>query len=95
MFHLGGSSTLSRRMTRTCVPVKKGLSMAKTPPNSGKAWTPADVKQLAQEIKQNTPTRVMGLHLGRSPEAVQQKANDLGLSTKPTNQSPYGTKGKR
>jgi hypothetical protein len=31
----------------------------------------------------------MGLHLGRSPEAVQSKANELGLSTKPTNQSPY------
>jgi hypothetical protein len=65
--------------------------MAKTPPNSGKAWSAADVKQLKQEIKENTPTRVMGLHLGRSPEAVQSKANDLGLSTKPTNQSPYGS----
>lgn len=69
--------------------------MAKTPPNSGKAWSASDVKQLKQEIKQNTPTRVMGLHLGRSPEAVQQKANDLGLSTKPTNQRPYGTKAKK
>lgn len=69
--------------------------MAKTPPNSGKQWSPADVKQLKQEIKQNTPTRVMGLHLGRSPEAVQQKANELDLSIKPTNQRPYGTKGKR
>jgi hypothetical protein len=66
-----------------------------TPPKSGKPWTAPDVKQLKQEIKQNTPTRVMGLHLGRSPQAVQQKANDLGLSTKPTNQRPYGTKGKR
>lgn len=69
--------------------------MAKTPPNSGKPWAPADVKQLKKEIRENTPTRVMGLHLGRTPEAVQQKANDLGLSTKPTNQRPYGTKGKR
>lgn len=66
--------------------------MAKTPPNSGKAWTPSDVRQLKTEIKQNTPTRVMGLHLGRTPGAVQSKANDLGLSTKPTNQRPYGTK---
>lgn len=69
--------------------------MAKRPPNSGKPWMPGDVKQLRQEIKQNTPTRVMGLHLGRTPQAVQQKANDLGLSTKPTNQRPYGSKGKR
>ncbi len=68
--------------------------MAKTPPNSGKKWTPSEVKQLKQEIKGNTPTRVMGLKHGRSPEAVQSKANELGLSTKPTNQSPYGTKKK-
>jgi hypothetical protein len=69
--------------------------MVKTPANSGKRWTAVDIKQLRQEIKENTPTRVMGLHLGRSPGAVQRKANDLDLSTKPTNQRPYGTKGKR
>jgi hypothetical protein len=63
--------------------------MPKKPANSGKAWTGPDVQQLKKEIAQNTPTRVMGLHLERSPEAVQSKANELGLSTKPTNQSPY------
>lgn len=47
-----------------------------------------------RSIKENTPTRVMGLHLERSPEAVQAKANELGLSTKPTNQSPYGKRKK-
>lgn len=69
--------------------------MGKTPPNDGKSWTSTDVRQLKKEIKENTPTRVMGLHLGRSPGAVQQKANDIGLSTKPTNQRPYGGKGKK
>jgi len=69
--------------------------MAKTPSNSGKGWMPGNVKQLKREIKENTPTRVMGLHLGRSPDAVQEKANDLGLSTKPTNQRPYGGKGEK
>jgi hypothetical protein len=69
--------------------------MAKKPKNSGKPWSAAEVRQLKTEIKQNTPTRVMGLKHGRTPGAVQSKANDLGLSTKPTNQSPYGTKGKR
>jgi hypothetical protein len=63
--------------------------MAKTPSNHGKQWSPQDETQLKTLIQQNTPTRVMGLKLGRSAEAVQQKANDLGLSTKPTNQSPY------
>jgi hypothetical protein len=70
--------------------------MAKKPANSGKPWNAKEVQQLKKEIKQNTPTRVMGIKHQRSPEAVQQKANDLGLSTKPTNQSPYGSsKGKR
>lgn len=68
--------------------------MSKTRTNSGKQWTPADVKQLKKEVKENTPTRLMGLHLGRTPDAVQNKANELGLSTKPTNQSPYGSKKK-
>jgi hypothetical protein len=68
--------------------------MPKTPKNSGERWTPTQVTQLKTEIKQNTPTRVMGLHQNRSPEAVQSKANALGLSTKPTNQRPYGTQKK-
>ncbi len=36
----------------------------------------------------------MGLKLERTPGAVQSKAQDLGVSLKPTNQSPYGTKKK-
>jgi hypothetical protein len=68
--------------------------MAKEPSNSGKAWSQADITQLKKEIKQNTPTRVMGLHLGRTPNAVQSKANELNLSTKPTNQSPYNRRQK-
>ncbi|EGE57676.1 UNVERIFIED_ORG: hypothetical protein GGI63_004651 [Rhizobium esperanzae] len=66
--------------------------MTKTPKNHGKPWTPSDVKQLKQEVKHNTPTRVLGLHLGRTPEAVQAKASEIGVSLKPVNQSPYGIK---
>ena len=69
--------------------------MAKKPAKSGKAWSDADKRQLRKEISQNAPTRVAALHLERSPAAVQKKANDLGLSTKPTNQSPYGSKSKK
>lgn len=68
--------------------------MAKKPARSGEPWTPKEVQQLKKEIKENTPTRVMGLKHDRTPGAVQTKANDLGLSTKPTNQRPYGTKKK-
>jgi len=63
--------------------------MAKTTRNSGKPWTPADVKQLKQLVKENTPTRVIGLKLGRTPDAVQSKASEENVSLKPTNQSPY------
>lgn len=68
--------------------------MAKKPPNQGKDWTSKDEAQLKKLIKEDTPTRVMGLKLGRTPAAVQQHANEQGLSTKPTNQSPYGNKEK-
>jgi len=57
--------------------------------NAGKQWTSNDISQLKELAKQNTPTRVMGLKLGRSEDAVRSKANDEGISLKPTNQSPY------
>ncbi len=62
--------------------------MSKSTRNAGKAWTPTDVKQLKQLAKENTPTRVAGLKLGRTPSAVQSKASSLRVSLKPTNQSP-------
>lgn len=70
---------------------EKGDDMGK-PINSGKAWTPAQNNQLKSLAKGNTPTRVIGLKLGRTPEAIQSQASKIGVSLKPTNQSPYGTK---
>ena len=63
--------------------------MAKQPANHNKHWTQQDVKELKQLARENTPTRVMGIKLDRTPEAVQSKASELGVSLKPTNQSPY------
>jgi len=63
--------------------------MSKSTRNSGKAWTPADNGGLRQMASQNTPTRVIGLKLGRTAAAVQQQASQQGVSLKPTNQSPY------
>jgi len=63
--------------------------MAKKPENHGKAWTPQQETQLQQLAKQNTPTRVIGLKTGRTEDSVRSKAADLGISLKPTNQSPY------
>ena len=63
--------------------------MSKSTRNSGKPWTPTDVRQLEKMAAQNTPTRVIGLKLGRTPAAVQQKASQEDISLKPTNQAPY------
>jgi len=63
--------------------------MAKYNRNSGKLWTTQDVQQLRSLAKQNTPTRVIGLKLGRTPEAVYSKASEKGVTLDPTNQSPY------
>lgn len=65
--------------------------MPKKPPNSGTPWTPAQDAQLKREAASNTPTRVIGLHMGRSEDAVRSHASEVGVSLKPTNQSPYGT----
>ena len=66
----------------------------KKPANSGKAWAPADKASLRSLASHNTPTRVIGLKLQRTPEAVQSMASQMRVSLKPTNQSPYGTKKK-
>lgn len=68
--------------------------MPKKPGNSGKQWTPQQEQQLKQLAAGNTPTRVIGLKMERSPAAVQAKASELKVSLKPVNQSPYGTKKK-
>ena len=68
--------------------------MPKSTRNTGQPWTKHDVKELRSLAKENTPTRVIGLKLGRTPDAVQSKASERGVSLKPTNQSPYGTKKK-
>lgn len=60
--------------------------------NSGKQWTSSEEKQLKSLAKDNTPTRVIGLKLGRPVGGVQAKAQELKVSLKPTNQSPYNRK---
>jgi hypothetical protein len=59
--------------------------MAKTPANHGKPWTPAAVRQVQQLAAGNTPTRVIALKAGRTPEAIQAKASEKHISLKPTN----------
>lgn len=62
--------------------------MGKKPENQGKPWT-AQVRQLETLAKNNTPTRVIALKLGRSEAAIYAKASEENISLRPTNQSPY------
>ena len=42
--------------------------MGKKPTNHGKEWSDKDVSQLKKLADQNTPTRVIGLKLGRTED---------------------------
>lgn len=58
--------------------------------NAGKQWTRKEVRELREMRDQNTPTRVIGLKLGRPVAGVYAKASEERISLKPTNRSPYG-----
>ena len=65
--------------------------------NSKKSWkrlTNKDVSALRRLAGQNTPTRVIALKLGRSPDSVYQKAHLEDIALRPTNQSPYNRREK-
>lgn len=66
--------------------------MAKSTRNTGRPWTPQDIRKLKELAKGNTPTRVIGLKLGRTAIAIYRKASSEGISLSPTNQSPYNRK---
>lgn len=72
----------------------KSRGKAKYIRNNGKPWTKAQVSQLDALAKKNTPTRVIGLKLGRTEDAVRSKASSSGVALKPTNQAPYDRRGK-
>ena len=53
--------------------------MTKSTRNSGKRWTPTEVKELRKLAKENTPTRVIGLKLGRPEGGVYAKASEKNI----------------
>jgi hypothetical protein len=57
--------------------------------NAGKQWTSQEERELVQLAKENTPTRVIGLKLGRPEAGIYANASKLGVSLDPKNQSPY------
>ena len=68
--------------------------MSKSTRNSGKSWGAQDVNALKTLAQQNTPTRVIGLKLGRTPDAVRSKASQEDISLAPWNKSPYSRRKK-
>jgi hypothetical protein len=63
--------------------------MAKQPSHHGERWSPGDDRRLRQLADGNTPTRLIAWQLGRTEDAVYGRASEIGVSLKPTNQSPY------
>lgn len=63
--------------------------MPKYTRNTGKEWKKKDETDLKKLAQQNTPTRVIGLKLGRTENSVRSKASSKGISLKPVNRSPY------
>lgn len=57
--------------------------------NAGKPITPAVVRQVRKLAKNNTPTPVIGIKIGRTENSVRGIAAANGISLRPTNQSPY------
>jgi len=51
--------------------------MPKSTRNTGREWSKADVVELKDLAKHNTPTRVIGLKLGRTESAIRSKAGCL------------------
>ena len=70
------------------------IEMTKSTRNADKSWTPLETKSLKTLANENTPTRVIGFKLGRTEASIYSKAAETGVSLKPINQSPYGTKKK-
>ncbi len=69
--------------------------MAKSNRNSGRPWTPQEVRALKMLARENTPTRVISLKMGRTKPAVYSKASQENISLKPINQSPYNRRRKQ
>lgn len=63
--------------------------MTKSTANTGKRWTGEQKTQLRQLAAHNTPTRVIGVKLRRTEDAIRSMAYELGVSLSPWNQSPY------
>src|SRR3954469_17012014 len=63
--------------------------------NQGNSWSSREVNELKKLARDNTPTGVISLKLGRTPIAVRGKAQREGITLKPANRSPYNRRSRR
>ena len=54
-------------------------------------WTAAQDEQLRALARANTPTRDIAARMARTPEAVFQRAHELGVTTK-HGEAPFSTR---
>lgn len=62
--------------------------MTKGTRNVGKVWTEDDISQLRELAKENRPLRIIGIKLGRTPDAIRTKASEKGISLRRKSPSP-------
>jgi hypothetical protein len=77
-----------RLLISNCI-LKEGQAMPKYTRNSGKEWSKSEKRELKRLAAENTPTRVIGLKLGRTENAIRSRASAYGVSLKPVNRAPY------
>ena len=63
--------------------------------NAGRRWSQGEVATLRTLAQQKTPTRVIGLRLGRSERAIYSKAFDERIALRTAEHSPYADGGER
>jgi hypothetical protein len=66
--------------------------MAKYNRNSGKPISQKDIQTVQSLAMKNTPTRIIGLDIGRTENSIRKIASENNISLKPINQSPYNRK---
>jgi hypothetical protein len=62
--------------------------------NLREPWSSEEVKVLRLLARNNTPTGVISLKMGRTEAAVRGKAQREGISLRPLNRSPYNRRAK-
>jgi hypothetical protein len=78
---------MSRRLRALAMYAEKNrnvrFDIITVPENSGKKWNAFEVKRLRALARQNTPTRVIGLRLGRTSDSVYKRAAIQNISLAP------------